>query len=151
MEPFRNRDFAYTRFRAREKDQTAAAIMTISRIPKADFLAWAAYGSGDAFLPLAVPKDAGYVWLSRGITMWVRIEEERGKRRVAKLLEVDPSTARPGENEPILHKPKIWIQLWLSCAEFRAGTYRLQWSTKQDDALSCPRSRCSPSRAESSC
>jgi hypothetical protein len=39
MEPFRNRDFAYTRFRAREKDQTAAAIMTISRIPQADFLA----------------------------------------------------------------------------------------------------------------
>jgi hypothetical protein len=29
-----------------------------------------------------------------------------GKLRVAEVLEVDPSTARPGENEPILRKSK---------------------------------------------
>jgi cold shock protein len=55
---------------------------------------------------MSVFKEAGCVWLPRGTTMWVRIEEERRKRRIAEALEVDPGTARPGENEPILRKAK---------------------------------------------
>lgn len=34
----------------------------------------------------------------------VRVEQDRGKQRVAEVLEVDPSSARPGENEPIVRK-----------------------------------------------
>ena len=63
-------------------------------------------GYGDAFLHMSVLKQAGYVWLPRGTTVRVRIEAERGKQRVAEVLEIDPSTTRPGENEPILRKPK---------------------------------------------
>ena len=63
-------------------------------------------GYGDAFLHMSVLKEAGYVWLPRGTTVRVRIEEDGGKRRVAEVLEIDTSTARPGENEPILRKPK---------------------------------------------
>jgi len=63
-------------------------------------------GFGDAFLHMSVLKEAGYVCLPRGTTVRVRIEEDRGKQRVAEVLEVDPSTARPGEDEPILRKPK---------------------------------------------
>jgi cold shock protein len=55
---------------------------------------------------MSVLKQAGYVWLPRGTTVWVRIEAERGKQRVAEVLEIDLSTARPGEKEPILRKPK---------------------------------------------
>jgi CspA family cold shock protein len=62
-------------------------------------------GSGDVFLHMSVLKEAGYVWIPRGTTMRVRLED-RGKRRVAEVLEVDTSTAQPGENEPILRKPK---------------------------------------------
>jgi cold shock protein len=63
-------------------------------------------GYGDAFLHMSVLKEAGYVWLPRGTTVRVRVEQERGKQRVAEVLEIDTSTARPGENEPILRKPK---------------------------------------------
>ncbi len=63
-------------------------------------------GSGDAFLHMSVLTEAGYVWIPRGTTMRVRLEEDRGKRRVAEVLEVDTSTAQPGEGEPILRKPK---------------------------------------------
>jgi CspA family cold shock protein len=61
----------------------------------------------DAFLHMSVLKQAGYVWLPPGTTVRVRIEAERGKQRVAEVLEIDHSTARPGENAPILRKPKI--------------------------------------------
>jgi CspA family cold shock protein len=63
-------------------------------------------GYGDAFLHMSVLKEAGYVWLPRGTTVRVRVEQERGKQRVAEVLEIDTSTARSGENEPILRKPK---------------------------------------------
>jgi CspA family cold shock protein len=63
-------------------------------------------GDSDAFLHMSVLKEAGYVWLPRGTTVRVKLEEDRGKQRVAEVLEVDTSTARPGENEPILRKPK---------------------------------------------
>ena len=63
-------------------------------------------GYGDAFLHMAVLKEAGYVWLPRGTTVRVRVEEDGGKQRVVEVLEVNTSTARPGENEPILRKPK---------------------------------------------
>jgi CspA family cold shock protein len=63
-------------------------------------------GDSDAFLHMSVLKQAGYVWLPRGTTVRVRIEAERGKQRVAEVLEIDLSTARPGENAPILRKPK---------------------------------------------
>jgi CspA family cold shock protein len=61
---------------------------------------------GDAFLHMAVLKEAGYIWLPRGTTLRVRVEPDRGKQRVTEVLEIDTSTARPGENEPILRKPK---------------------------------------------
>ena len=63
-------------------------------------------GHGDAFLHMSVLKEAGYVWLPRGTTVRVMIEQERSKQRVAEVLEIDTSTAKPGENEPILRKPK---------------------------------------------
>src|SRR5215210_5142544 len=63
-------------------------------------------GYGDAFLHMSVLKAAGYVWLPRGTTVRVRIEEGGSKRRVAEVLDIDTSTARPGESEPILRKPK---------------------------------------------
>ena len=63
-------------------------------------------GHGDAFLHMAVLKEAGYVWLPRGTTVWVRVEPDRGKQRVAEVLEIDTSTARLGENEAIRRKPK---------------------------------------------
>jgi cold shock protein len=63
-------------------------------------------GDSDAFLHMSVLKEAGYVWLPRGTTVLVRIEQDRGKPRVAEVLEIGTSTARPGENEPILRKPK---------------------------------------------
>ena len=63
-------------------------------------------GHGDAFLYMTVLKEAGYVWLPRGTTVRVRVEQDRGKQRVAEVLEIDTSTARPGQNEPIRRKPK---------------------------------------------
>ena len=65
-----------------------------------------ALNGGDAFLHMSVLKEAGYVWIPRGTTLRVRLENGGGKPRVAEVFEVDPSTARPGENEPILRKPK---------------------------------------------
>ena len=61
---------------------------------------------GDAFLHMTVLKEAGYIWLPRGTTVRIRIEKDRGRQRVAEVLEIDTSTARPGENEPIQRKPK---------------------------------------------
>jgi cold shock protein len=63
-------------------------------------------GDSDAFLHMSVLKQAGYVWLPRGTTVRVRVEQDRGKQRVAEVLEIDTGTARPGENEPIQRKPK---------------------------------------------
>jgi hypothetical protein len=45
---------------------------------------------------MSVLKEAGYVWLPRGTTVRVRVEDERGKRRVTEVLEVDTSTAPLG-------------------------------------------------------
>jgi cold shock protein len=55
---------------------------------------------------MSVLKEAGYIWLPRGARVRVRIEEDGRKWRVAVVLEIDTSTARAGENEPILRKPK---------------------------------------------
>ena len=63
-------------------------------------------GHGDAFLHMTVLKEAGYIWLPRGTTVRVRVEPDRGKQRVAEVLEIDTSTARPGENEAIRRQPK---------------------------------------------
>jgi cold shock CspA family protein len=63
-------------------------------------------GDSNTFLHMSVLKEAGYVWLPRGTTVRVRIEAKRGKQRVAEVLEIDHSTTRPGENAPILRKPK---------------------------------------------
>jgi len=60
----------------------------------------------DIFLHMSVLKLAGYVWIPRGTTLRVRFEEERGKPKVAEVLEVDTSTSHPGENAPILRKPR---------------------------------------------
>jgi cold shock protein len=63
-------------------------------------------GGGEAFLHMSVLKAAGYVWVPRGTTVRVRVEVVQGKPKVAEVLAVDTSTARPGENKPILRKPK---------------------------------------------
>ncbi len=62
---------------------------------------------GDAFLHMSVLKAAGYTWLPRGTTVRVRLEDGPGKRRVAEVLHVDPSTAHPGEAEPVRRKAKM--------------------------------------------
>jgi cold shock protein len=64
------------------------------------------HGDSDALLHMSVLKEAGYVWLPRGTTVRVKVEQDRGKQRVAAVLEIDTNTARPGKNEPILRKPK---------------------------------------------
>ena len=56
-------------------------------------------GGGDAFLHMSVLKKVGYAWIPRGTTL-------RDRQRVAEVLEVDPSTARPGEKEPVRLKPR---------------------------------------------
>jgi cold shock protein len=63
-------------------------------------------GYGDAFLHMSVLKQASYVWLPRGTTVRVRIEAERGKQRVAEVLEIDPSTARPGRRSRSCASPR---------------------------------------------
>jgi len=62
-------------------------------------------GGGDAFLHMSVLKAAGYVWIPRGTTVQVRVEPDRGKQRVAKVVKVDTSTAPSGEKDPVLRKP----------------------------------------------
>jgi cold shock CspA family protein len=58
---------------------------------------------GDAFLHMSVLKEAGYVWIPCGTTLRVRVEtDDDGKPQVAEVLEVDASTAEPGETKPIL-------------------------------------------------
>ena len=59
---------------------------------------------GDAFLRMSVLKKAGYVWIPRGTTMRVRIEEKWGKRQVAEIFEIDTTTAQNGEKAPVLRK-----------------------------------------------
>ena len=61
-------------------------------------------GAGDVFLHVSALKAAGYVSLPAGTTLRVRIEEERGRRRIAEVLHVDTSTARLGEAPPVLPK-----------------------------------------------
>jgi CspA family cold shock protein len=55
---------------------------------------------------MSVLKAAGYVWVPRGTTLRVRTEDDRGKRRVTEVVEVNTRTARPGEKEAIPRKPK---------------------------------------------
>jgi len=63
-------------------------------------------GGGDVFLHMSVLKAAGYVWVPRGTTMQVRVEVDRGRPKVVEVLSVDTNTAKPGEGEPLLRKPK---------------------------------------------
>jgi CspA family cold shock protein len=63
-------------------------------------------GSRDAFLHMSVLKEAGYVWIPRGTTMRVRLEDDKGRHRVVEVLDVDTSTARPGDGEAVRRKPK---------------------------------------------
>jgi CspA family cold shock protein len=62
--------------------------------------------SGDAFLHVSVLKAAGYVSVPPGTTMRVEVERQDGRRRVLQVLEVDTSTALPGEPAPVYRKPK---------------------------------------------
>ena len=66
-------------------------------------------GGKEAFLHMSVLKAAGYVWVPRGTTMQVRVEADRGKPKVAQVLEVDPSTARPGERAAVLRKARAFF------------------------------------------
>jgi cold shock protein len=61
---------------------------------------------GDAFLHVSVLKMAGYVSVPAGTTMRVEVEQQQGRRRVIRVLEVDTTTALPGEPAPVLRKPK---------------------------------------------
>jgi len=64
-------------------------------------------GGDDVFLHMSVLKAAGYVWVPRGTTMQVRVEVDQGRPKVVEVLGVDTSTARPGEAEPLLRKPRV--------------------------------------------
>ena len=61
---------------------------------------------GDAFLHVSVLKAAGYVNVPAGTTMRVEVEQQEGRRRVLRVLDVDTSTALPGEPAPVHRKPK---------------------------------------------
>ncbi|MGH1572780.1 cold shock domain-containing protein [Methylobacterium sp. P31] len=61
---------------------------------------------GDAFLHMSVLKAAGYVSVPAGTTMLVRVEPERGKPRVREIVEIDVSTAHPGEPAPVPRKSR---------------------------------------------
>jgi CspA family cold shock protein len=61
-------------------------------------------GSGDAFLHMSVLKAAGYVSIPAGTTLVVSVEHEQGRRRVVEVLDVDTSTARPGEPAAVPRK-----------------------------------------------
>jgi cold shock protein len=61
---------------------------------------------GDAFLHVSVLKAAGYVSVPAGTTMRVEIEQQQGRRRVIRILEVDISTALSGEPAPVFRKLK---------------------------------------------
>src|SRR3954464_5845583 len=63
-------------------------------------------GYGDAFLHMSVLKEAGYVWLPRGTTVRVRIEEDRGKQRVAEVLEIDPAPPGRGRRSRSCASPR---------------------------------------------
>jgi len=63
-------------------------------------------GVGDAFLHVSVLKSAGYVSVPAGTTMRVKIEQQQGRRRVMDVLDVDTSTAYPGQAPPVRRKPK---------------------------------------------
>ena len=60
--------------------------------------------SGDAFLHVSVLTAAGYVSVPAGTAMRVRVEEEQGRRRVVEVLDVDTSSARPGEPPAVLRR-----------------------------------------------
>jgi cold shock protein len=64
------------------------------------------HGLGDAFLHMSVLKEAGYYWIPRGTTVRAKIADDRSKRRIAEVIEVDTSTARSGESEPLVRKPR---------------------------------------------
>jgi CspA family cold shock protein len=61
---------------------------------------------GDAFLHVSVLKAVGYVSVPAGTTMRVEIEQQQGRRRVIRILEVDISTALSGEPAPVFRKLK---------------------------------------------
>jgi cold shock protein len=61
-------------------------------------------GLGDAFLHVSVLKEAGYVSISAGTTLRVKVEPERGRQRIVEVLSVDTSTANPGEAPPVVRK-----------------------------------------------
>ena len=62
---------------------------------------------GDAFLHVSVLKAAGYVSVPAGTTLRVEVEQQQqGRRRVIRVLEIDTGTALPGEPAPVYRKPK---------------------------------------------
>jgi cold shock CspA family protein len=61
---------------------------------------------GDAFLHVSVLKAAGYVSVPAGTTMRVEVEQQQDRRRVVRVLDLDTSTALPGEPAPVYRKPK---------------------------------------------
>jgi CspA family cold shock protein len=62
-------------------------------------------GAGDAFLHVSVLKAAGYVSVPAGTTMRVTVDHEQGGwPRVVEVVEVDITTAIPGQSAPLLRK-----------------------------------------------
>ena len=60
--------------------------------------------TGDASLHVSVLKAVGYVSVPAGTTMRVEVEQQQGPRRVVRVLEIDTSTALPGEPAPVRRK-----------------------------------------------
>jgi cold shock protein len=61
-------------------------------------------GNGDAFLHVSSLKAAGYVSIPAGTTLRVRVEQQGKQQRVTEVLEVDTSTAKPGQPPAVLRK-----------------------------------------------
>jgi CspA family cold shock protein len=57
-------------------------------------------GYGDAFLHMSVLKEAGYIWLPRGTTVRVRIEEDGRKWRVSQGQIVEFAMVDPSDKPP---------------------------------------------------
>jgi cold shock protein len=104
----------------------------------------------NAFLHMSVLKAANYVALPRGTTLRVRLETAGGKLRVAEIVEVDASTANPGEPGPVMRN-KTRTQQRPTAAESASAGFSLKelaqvysreprctWSVNR----SCGASRC---------
>jgi cold shock CspA family protein len=59
----------------------------------------------EAFLHISVLKDAGFVWVPIGTTLTFEFVPD-DRHRITRIIEVDTSTALPGQPAPIVRKTR---------------------------------------------